>query len=80
MLAKHFSAALVPALLISLSLSSNVHAQNKGSVLGSMESWCKQQTAVLGNKKMDPAAVAALVKEEFNVKEMLSLQDALFSL
>ena len=76
MFSKHISSALVPALLISLSLSSHVHAQNKGSVLGSMESWCKQQTAVLGNKKVDPALVAALIKEEFNVKEMVSLQDA----
>ncbi len=76
MLSKHISSVLAPVLLISLSLSSSVQAQNKGSVLGSMESWCKQQTAVLGNKKVDPALVATLIKEEFNVKEMVSLQDA----
>ena len=73
---KQTSVTLISSIIFALSFHAPVYAQNKGSVLGSMESWCKQQTAVLGNKKMDPAAIAVLINEEFNVKEMLSLQDA----
>lgn len=76
MFAKHIAAALVPAFIFSFTFSSSVHAQNKGGMFNAVDSWCKQQTAVLGNKKIDPKLVAALINEEFNVKEMVSLQDA----
>ena len=48
-------------------------AAPKKSMLGDPDSWCKQQTALLGNKKFPNAK--ELINQEFQVKELASMHE-----